>query len=197
MRVGQQGWMREWSPLPPGEGRVRAIASTVDAWENSPNRPHLRPLSRVRERGDGRVALASRRCFKEHGQDARATQPQAYSRMRPAAVNYPRIAVRSSSGVVMGQCCTSRPEPEHRRRDEGRQARPRRMFLMPRCSSVSRMATAFCSYQTRTIESGRSFTPHLKASARQARSGWPNRRRCTGRCPAGAGCRRCCRSPAC
>ena len=31
---------------------------------------------------------------------------------------------------------------------------PSRMFLMPRCSSVSRMATAFCSYQVSTSDSG-------------------------------------------
>ena len=33
-------------------------------------------------------------------------------------------------------------------------------------SSVSRMHTAFCSYQESTMDSGRSFTPQPKASAR-------------------------------
>ena len=36
---------------------------------------------------------------------------------------------------------------------------------MPRCSRVSRIATAFCSYHESTIESGRSFTPTSNASA--------------------------------
>ena len=47
---------------------------------------------------------------------------------------------------------------------------PRRIFLMPRYSSVyssvSRMHTAFCSYQESTMDSGRSFTPQPKASPR-------------------------------
>ena len=43
---------------------------------------------------------------------------------------------------------------------------PRRMFRMPRCRSVSKIATAFCSYHERTIESGSSLTPHPNALAR-------------------------------
>ena len=39
------------------------------------------------------------------------------------------------------------------------------MFLIPKCKSVSRMQTAFCSYQERTKESGSSFTEHPNASA--------------------------------
>ena len=39
------------------------------------------------------------------------------------------------------------------------------MFLIPRCKSVSRIQTAFCSYQERTKESGSSFTEHPNASA--------------------------------
>ncbi len=42
---------------------------------------------------------------------------------------------------------------------------PRRMFLMPRWSSVSRIATAFCSYHDRISDSGRSLTPISNASA--------------------------------
>ena len=42
---------------------------------------------------------------------------------------------------------------------------PRRIFLMPRYSSVSRMHTAFCSYQESTMDSGRSFTPQPKATS--------------------------------
>ena len=45
---------------------------------------------------------------------------------------------------------------------------PSRMFLIPRCRSVSRMQTAFCSYQDSTMESGRSLIPHPNASARAA-----------------------------
>ncbi len=43
---------------------------------------------------------------------------------------------------------------------------PKRMSLIPRYSRVSRMATAFCSYQYIIMDSGRSLTPHSKASAR-------------------------------
>lgn len=43
---------------------------------------------------------------------------------------------------------------------------PRRIFCIPRCSRVSSIATAFCSYQDTTSESGKSFTPQLNASAR-------------------------------
>ena len=42
---------------------------------------------------------------------------------------------------------------------------PSLMFLMPRCSSESRMQTAFCSYQDRMKDSGRSFTPQSNALA--------------------------------
>ncbi len=41
---------------------------------------------------------------------------------------------------------------------------PSRMFLIPRCKSVNRIATAFCSYQLRIIDNGRSFTPQPNAS---------------------------------
>ncbi len=57
-------------------------------------------------------------------------------------------------------------EVEHVRRDEGRKLGPSLMFLMPRWSRVRRMATAFCSYQERIMDSGRSFTPQLKAPAK-------------------------------
>ena len=40
---------------------------------------------------------------------------------------------------------------------------PRRMVLMPRNSSVSRMQTAYFSYQLSTIDCGSSFTPTPKA----------------------------------
>ena len=40
---------------------------------------------------------------------------------------------------------------------------PRRMLRMPRWSSVSRIATAFCSYHDSTSDSGRSLTPQLNA----------------------------------
>ena len=39
------------------------------------------------------------------------------------------------------------------------------MFLIPKCRSVNKMQTAFCSYQKRTKESGSSFTEHPNASA--------------------------------
>ena len=37
------------------------------------------------------------------------------------------------------------------------------MFLIPKCKSVNRIQTAFCSYQERTKESGSSFTEHPNA----------------------------------
>jgi hypothetical protein len=40
---------------------------------------------------------------------------------------------------------------------------PSRMFFTPRCSSVSNTATAFCSNQLRSSDSGREFTSVLKA----------------------------------
>ena len=43
---------------------------------------------------------------------------------------------------------------------------PRQIFLMPKASSVSRIHTAFCSYQVSTSVSGRSLTVQPKASAR-------------------------------
>ena len=42
---------------------------------------------------------------------------------------------------------------------------PRRMFLIPRCNSVSRIATAFCSYQLNTIDNGKLLTSVSKALA--------------------------------
>ena len=42
---------------------------------------------------------------------------------------------------------------------------PKRMSLIPKCNSVRRMQTAFCSYQERIMLSGSSFTLQLNASA--------------------------------
>src|SRR3990172_7535047 len=43
---------------------------------------------------------------------------------------------------------------------------PSLISFMPRCSRVSRIATAFCSYQERIMDRGRSLTPIPKALAR-------------------------------
>ena len=40
---------------------------------------------------------------------------------------------------------------------------PRWMSLIPKWRSVSRMATAFCSYQERISDRGKSLTPHSNA----------------------------------
>ena len=40
------------------------------------------------------------------------------------------------------------------------------MFLMPKCNSESNTATAFCSYQLSTSDSGSSFTLQWNAPAR-------------------------------
>ena len=75
-------------------------------------------------------------------------------------------ALMSSSGVVIG----AMPYFSTRRfrilgdKNAGREG-PRRMFLIPRCRSVNKMQTAFCSYHERTKESGSSFTVHPNASA--------------------------------
>ena len=76
----------------------------------------------------------------------------------------PRMALRSFSGVEMGMILkfltsTFSTFGVTKAGSVG----PSRMFLMPSDSRVSRMATAFCSYQDRTSESGSSFTPTLKA----------------------------------
>jgi hypothetical protein len=42
---------------------------------------------------------------------------------------------------------------------------PRKMFLIPRWSKDRSTQTAFCSYQDKMIERGRSFTPQWNASA--------------------------------
>ena len=73
---------------------------------------------------------------------------------------------KSSSGVVIGaipkfstRYCSTLGET-----NAGRVG-PRRIFLMPKYSRVSRMHTAFCSYQESTMDSGKSFTPQPNASA--------------------------------
>ena len=43
---------------------------------------------------------------------------------------------------------------------------PRRMSLMPKYSSDSKIATAFCSYQDITSESGKSLISTWNASAK-------------------------------
>lgn len=40
------------------------------------------------------------------------------------------------------------------------------MFFIPKAKSVSKMHTAFCSYQESTKVNGNSLTLHLKASAK-------------------------------
>ena len=37
---------------------------------------------------------------------------------------------------------------------------------MPRCNKVNNIQTAFCSYQDKTKDSGKSLTEQLKASAK-------------------------------
>ena len=77
------------------------------------------------------------------------------------------MALRSSAGVEIGAMLnfstrTFRTAAETKAGRVG----PRRMFLMPRCKRVRRMATAFCSYQLRIMERGKSLTPQSKALAR-------------------------------
>ena len=43
---------------------------------------------------------------------------------------------------------------------------PIRICFIPSDNSDNRITTAFCSYQERIMESGRSLTPHSKAPAR-------------------------------
>ena len=43
---------------------------------------------------------------------------------------------------------------------------PSMMFFTPKWRRASRTNTAFCSYHAMLYEIGRSFTPHLNASAR-------------------------------
>ena len=50
-----------------------------------------------------------------------------------------------------------------------------RMFLMPRWSSVSRMATAFARTRKGQGVSGKSLTPQSKASAKASAICWQNR----------------------
>ena len=65
----------------------------------------------------------------------------------PSSVDQPRMAFKSSSGVVMGimlkfLTSTSSTLGVTKAGSDG----PSRMFLMPRCNRVRRTATAFCSY---------------------------------------------------
>ena len=72
---------------------------------------------------------------------------------------------------------------------------PRRIFLMPRASRVSRMLTAFCSYQGKHQGKRQIVDVAFRASARPGPPVPPRRRRCTGPCPAGAAGRRACPGP--
>lgn len=73
----------------------------------------------------------------------------------------------SSFGVVIGAIpkFSTRKFRMLGERNAGREG-PRRIFFIPRCNSVKRMQTAFCSYQESTKESGSSFTEHPNASGR-------------------------------
>lgn len=77
------------------------------------------------------------------------------------------MALRSSSAVLMGMMLNLSMSTFRMLgvMNAGRLG-PMRMSLMPRYSSESRMATAFCSYQESTIESGKSLICTLKASAK-------------------------------
>lgn len=81
-------------------------------------------------------------------------------------VDYFMIAARSSSTVLMGMMLNLSTSTLRMFgvMKAGRLG-PRRMSFMPKYSRDNRMAQAFCSYHEITIESGRSFTPTLNASA--------------------------------
>ena len=77
------------------------------------------------------------------------------------------IALRSSSGVLIGimlnfSTSTLRIFGVMNAGKLG----PKRISFMPRYSSDSKMATAFCSYHDNTIESGKSLICTPKASAK-------------------------------
>lgn len=44
---------------------------------------------------------------------------------------------------------------------------PKRIFFIPKESKVSKIHTAFCSYQERTSDNGKSLTLHLNAFAKE------------------------------
>ena len=77
------------------------------------------------------------------------------------------MALRSSSGVEMGIMLNLSTSTLRMFgvMNAGRLG-PRRMSFKPKYSSDSKMATAFCSYHESTIESGKSLTPTLNASAK-------------------------------
>ena len=80
--------------------------------------------------------------------------------------NYPRIAFRSSSGVVIDIILNLSTKIFNTLGEiKAGKVGPSLMLLTPRYNSVSSMQTAFCSYQESTIDSGNSLTEQPKASA--------------------------------
>ena len=78
------------------------------------------------------------------------------------------ISLRSSSGCLMSHGTmlyfSTRRSTTLGVRNAGRMG-PMRMFWIPRCSIVSRTATAFCSNHDRVIDSGRELMSVWRASA--------------------------------
>lgn len=78
----------------------------------------------------------------------------------------PRIVARSSSAVLIGMMLNlSTSTSSTGGVTNAGNLGPSRTFLMPRCSSVNRIATAFCSYQLTISDNGRSLTPQSNAPA--------------------------------
>ena len=70
-------------------------------------------------------------------------------------VIYASIFFKSSSGVLMGAILYVSTRKFNTLGDiNAGSDGPSRIFLMPRCSRVKRMHTAFCSYQESTMERG-------------------------------------------
>lgn len=76
------------------------------------------------------------------------------------------ISFKSSTGVVIGEILNfSTKIFKTFSETKAGKVGPSLIFFIPRYKSVKRMHTAFCSYQDKTSDNGKSLTSQLKALA--------------------------------